>query len=145
MALKTTIAAGFAAIMMSLFAGSPAEAGTKVVIGIGNFGWGVQSCWGGWRYCGRHHRHRNYAYVPRHHNRYVVYYSDGYGGRGYARSHRGISCATAGRIVGRNGYASVRTNDCRGDVFTFNARKNGKFHRVRVNARNGRIIGSNRY
>ena len=141
MALKTTIAAGFATIIMSLFAGSSAEAGTKVVIGFGNFGWGVQSCWGWPRRCGWRPHHRNFVYVPRHHNKFVVY-SGGNGGKGHAR---GISCAAAGKVVSRNGYASVRTNDCRGDVFTFNARKNGKFHRVRVNAHNGHIIGSYRY
>ena len=36
------------------------------------------------------------------------------------------------------------TNDCRGDVYTFNAKRNGKFYRVKVNAHTGRIIGAGR-
>ena len=72
----------------------------------------------------------------------MVYLGGNGGNGGYAKSHR-VSCAKASGIVGRHGYGAVRINDCRGDVYTFNARKNGKFHRVRVNAHNGNIIGSN--
>ena len=42
MALKTTIAAALAAITLSLFAGAPAEAKTKVYLGVGGAGWGVR-------------------------------------------------------------------------------------------------------
>ena len=66
MALKTTIAAGLAAITMALFAGNAAEAKTKVVIGIGTGGWGAHSCWGGWRRnCGWHPRSHYYYHGPR--------------------------------------------------------------------------------
>ena len=139
MALKTTIAAGLAAITMTLFAGSAAEAKTRVVIGIGNFGWGVQSCWGRQRHCGWHPRQNYYHYTPRHHGKTVVYLG---GNGGHAKGNR-VSCAKASALVVRKGYNGVRINDCRGGVYTFNARKNGKFHRVRVNAYNGHIIRSN--
>lgn len=136
MALKTTIAAALAALTMTFFAVPAADAGTKVVIGVGNFGWGVHSCWGWPRRCGWHPRHNYYHYTPRFHGKTVVHLG---GNGGHAKNYR-VSCAKAGNIVARNGYGAVRINDCRGSVYTFNARKNGKFHRVRVNAWNGHII-----
>jgi hypothetical protein len=137
MALKTMIAAAIAALTMAFATIPSADAKTKVVIGIGNFGWGVQSCWGWPRRCGWHPRHNYYHYAPRHHyGKRVVYLG---GGGGHAKVNR-VSCARASGILARNGYGGVRVNDCRGSVYTFNARKNGKFHRVRVNAHNGHII-----
>ncbi len=141
MALKTTIAAVLAALTMTLFAGSAAEAKTKVVINFGNVGWGVHSCWGRNRHCGWHPRHNYYHHTPRFHGKTVVYLG---GNGGHAKKHR-VSCTKASNIVDRRGYNDVRIGDCRGDVYTFNARKNGKYHRVRVNAHNGNIIGSSRY
>ena len=137
MALKTTIAAVLTALTLTLFAVPAAEAKTKVVIGIGNFGWGVQSCWGWPRRCGWHPRQNYYHHTPRYYGKTVIHL--GGGNSGYAKSNR-VSCARASGIVARNGYNGVRINDCRGSVYTFNARKNGKFHRVRVNARNGNIL-----
>ena len=137
MALKTTIAAALAAITLSLFAGAPAEAKTKVYLGVGGAGWGVHSCWDWPRRCGYHPRARAYPrplyYAP---SRPVVIYKD------YGRNR--VSCTTARRIVDRNGFNSVRTNECRGDTFTFNGWRNGKLYRVYVNARNGRIIDTRR-
>jgi hypothetical protein len=135
MALKTTIAAGLAAITMALFAGNAAEAKTRVVIGIGTGGWGAHSCWGWHRRCGWHPRAGYYYHTP---GRVVIYSNVHNGGR------KALSCASARRVVDRGGYNGVKTNDCRGDVYTFNARKNGKLYRVKVNARTGNIIGSGR-
>lgn len=149
MALRTKIAAVLAAITLGLFAGSAAEAKTRVVIGVGNVGWGVHSCWGGWRrHCGW--KGRNHYYRHGYRNKIVVHAggfgrSHGYGhGYVHARRGKGMSCGRAAGIVDRNGYSAVRINDCRGDVYSFNARKHGKFYRVRVNSHTGRIVGSGR-
>jgi hypothetical protein len=148
MALKTTIAAALAAVTLGLFAGSAAEAKTRVVIGVGNVGWGAHGCWNGRRHhCGWHngrrYHNRGYVYLGGHyrgpHNRVVVYTKGGYGSRGGV-----ISCGRAAGIVDRNGFSAVRAKDCRGEVYSFNARKHGKSYRVKVNAYTGRIIGSGR-
>lgn len=69
-----------------------------------------------------------------------------HGGHGYNRGwprHR-LSCRQASRIVYRHGYHRVRARDCRGRFYGFIARKHHRLYMVKVNARNGRIVGRSR-
>jgi len=58
--------------------------------------------------------------------------------RHYRGPHR-ISCRQARHIVRRSGFRRIRTVECRGRTYTFNARRHGDYYRVRVNARRGYI------
>jgi hypothetical protein len=140
MALKSTIAAALAAVTMLLLPAGAAEAKTRVVIGIGTPGWGV-GYWNG-PYCGPNHwrcrvapRYGYYRVVP---PAPVYYY-------GYAGPVRGkVSCGLARNIVDGSGYNNVRARDCSGRIYSFTGTRKGLRYVVRVNAYNGRIIGSGR-
>lgn len=135
MAFKTTIAAAFAALTMAFIpvTSTPAEAGTKVVIGIGN-GPGIGHCWSrNGRRCNWHPRPHHFYYAPRHR---PVYYYD------YRAPAVGkISCRAAANLVDHSGFYSVKARDCQGRIYSFKARKKGHNYIVKVNARTGRIIG----
>ena len=59
-----------------------------------------------------------------------------YGGRRY------ISCRHGARIVDRRGYSRVRPFDCNRPTYRYRARRGGDWWIVRLNARNGRIVGT---
>jgi hypothetical protein len=59
-----------------------------------------------------------------------------YGGRRY------ISCRHGARIVDRRGYNRVRPIDCNRPFYRYRARRDGIWWIVRLNARNGRIVGA---
>jgi hypothetical protein len=139
MKLKMFFAAFLAALTLSLFAGAPAEAKTRVYVGIGAPVWGPgYHCWGYPRRCGYRPGYRYVAprpvYIP---PRPVVVAPVVVRGR--------ISCATARNIVDRRGYNAVVARNCSGSVYSFKARRNGLVYRVDVNARNGHIIGTRRF
>jgi hypothetical protein len=60
-----------------------------------------------------------------------------YGGRRY------ISCRHGARIVDRRGFSRVRPFDCDRPFYRYRARRGGDWWIVRLNARNGRIVGVN--
>lgn len=148
MAIRKILAAGMFAISMAFAVAAvpaPAEAKTNVVIGVGGYGYagGYHGrCWNNRPVdrC-RYHRHRHRHYY----NRYIIpfprpiYYYDDY-------PHRvgKLSCGTAKDILRGNGYRSIVTRDCQGTSYSFKARKNGRTYIVRMNARNGRIVGVSR-
>jgi hypothetical protein len=59
-----------------------------------------------------------------------------YGGRRY------ISCRHGARIVERRGYNRVRPFECNRPLYRYRARRDGIWWIVRLNARNGRIVGA---
>lgn len=64
----------------------------------------------------------------------------GYGGF-YGRN---ISCVTGARIVDRR-FNNVTMRNCRGRVYEYTGRRNGKWYRVNVSAVTGRIITVRRW
>jgi len=142
MALKTTLAAGFAALTLLLMPPSAAEAKTKVKIGVAIGGLG-HPCWGyhGYR-CGWRHKPHYLYYKPRH--RPGFYYYDDYGYDDYRRVRSKMSCGAARHLVDVSGFNSVKTRECQGKVYTFKARKKGHNYIVKVNAVARRIIGASR-
>jgi len=148
MAIKSIIAASLVAATMALLPGSaPAEAKTNIVIGIGTPGWG-NPCWNRYSYCGGWARPR-YYYAPRVHAPYLYesYRYDGYyyDNRQYRNPIRArMSCGAARNLVDHSGYSRVSTSECRGDVYTFAARRNGKSFLVKVDAFARRIVGTRR-
>lgn len=145
MAFKTLLAAGFAALTLAFAPVPQAEAKTNVHIGIGigTGGW-VDPCWGNsGRRCGWRPRPHYFYYVPRH--RPLYYYDDDR----YDYVHRPVrhrlTCHAARNLVDRSGFNSVRTRECRGEVYTFRARKKGHNYVVKVNAYSRRIVAVSRY
>lgn len=70
------------------------------------------------------------------------YYGPYYGRRHYVRprrSYRRISCARGRRIVRARGYYRVRARDCTGKSYSFTAKKHGRWYRIHMRSRNGRI------
>jgi hypothetical protein len=140
MALKTTLAAAFAAVTMMLVPMSAAEAKTKVVIGIGGPVYGGIGYYHG---CGKNkwrcHNYRRHAYIgitPR-----IPVYAGGY----YAPRHAGkLSCSAARNMVDHSGFNHVKARDCKGKVYSFSASRKGHRYLVRVNAHTGRIVGTGR-
>lgn len=65
-------------------------------------------------------------------------------GRGYARRDDRISCRTGRRIVGRSGFNRVRVIECRGDTYTYRAKRGSRQFRVSVDAYDGVIVGRSR-
>ncbi len=67
---------------------------------------------------------------------------------GYARPVYGgddrISCRTGQRIVDRSGFNRVRVIECRGDTYTYRAKRGSKHYRVSVDAYDGVIVGRSR-
>lgn len=66
---------------------------------------------------------------------------------GYARPVYGddrISCRTGQRIVDRSGFSRVRVIECRGDTYTYRAKRGSKNYRVSVDAYDGVIVGRSR-
>lgn len=135
--LKKTIIAGFA-LLIAAFAFQPvekAEAKVKVHIGIGG-GYGYDP------YYDRGYRPRPRYYDP------DPYYGGGY----YApppryrprRVTRRLNCRQARRVLRNYGYRNIRTLNCRGKRYKFNAVKRGRWYRVRMNSRNGRLFGIRR-
>lgn len=146
MALKTTFAAGIVALTMAFLPASQAEAKTNVNIGIGigTPGWS-NTCWGKHgRRCGvwRPYPHHFYYAPPRR----PVYYYDDYRYNDYRRpaARNKLSCGAAANLVDRNGFNAVKARDCRGEVYTFKARKKGHNYIVKVNAFTRRIVGAGR-
>lgn len=66
------------------------------------------------------------------------YPGDGYYGGYYPRRH-GISCNKGRNIVRWHGFNRVHAVDCGAPVYQYNARKNGRFYRVKVSSR-GHVI-----
>lgn len=73
-------------------------------------------------------------------------YYDGYGWYDYGRwgdvrlRHQRLSCGDARRLVDRSGYGRVRTVECNGRTYTFQAEnRRGKRVTVYVNSRTGAI------
>ncbi len=54
-------------------------------------------------------------------------------------SPRRSSCNPARVSVRDEGYETIRTIECRGPNFTFHAKREGRWWKVKVRARNGRI------
>ena len=54
-------------------------------------------------------------------------------------SPRRSSCYRAHRTVLDHGYKKIRTVDCKGRHYTFHARRDGRWWKVKVRARNGKI------
>ncbi len=54
-------------------------------------------------------------------------------------SPRRSSCNRALTSVHEDGYQAIRTIECRGRNFTFHARRDGRWWKVKVRAKNGRI------
>jgi hypothetical protein len=82
------------------------------------------------------------------------YYGGGYYGPGYyepdyyvprrryrprPRYVRKLSCRQARRIVARHRYHNIRAVDCGGVRYGFHAKRNGRWYRMRMNARTGHI------
>jgi hypothetical protein len=136
MALKTTIAAGFAALSMAFLTGA-AEAKTKVVIGIGTPGW----YHGG--YCYNHpYRCRpapRAVYYNYHVNPGPVIY---YNNRAPLRGK--MSCNRARNLVDDSGFNRVNVRECGGSVYTFTGMRNGNRFVVKVDAFARRIVGVGR-
>lgn len=127
MALKSLFAAGLVAAVLALLPGAaPAEAKTRVVIGIGLPG-PVYSCGHFRRNCAVRVRPRYIA------PRAAVLY------RAPVRAR--LSCSAALRVVGFGGFFSVRTHGCRGDYYSFIGHRHGHPYRIKVNAITGRIVG----
>lgn len=137
MALKTTLAAGLAALTLLFVPMSAAEAKTKVKIGIAIGGWN-QTCWGAHGYrCGWRHK-PNYLYYKHRHRPAFYYYED------YSPVRGKMSCSAARHLVDNSGFNGVKTSECKGKVYTFKARKKGHNYVVKVNAVARRIIGVGR-
>jgi hypothetical protein len=69
------------------------------------------------------------------------YYGGGYYGPSYhapVYRHR-ISCGRAISIVRHSGFYRVRAVDCSGRRFTFHAKRNGVWRRIRMYSASGRI------
>jgi hypothetical protein len=142
MALKSALAAGLVALTMAFVPGAPAEAKTRVHIGIGS-GPFVDYCWTrGGRHCGWRPRPHHFYYVPHHRPLYFYGYDYRYDHRRPVA--RKMSCRAAANLVDHSGYNHVRTSECRGEVYTFRARKKGHNYIVKVNAFTHRIIGVGR-
>lgn len=58
----------------------------------------------------------------------------------YQQSYR-ISCSEGRRIVADDGFNRVRTVECDGRTFTYQARRGNRIFRVLVNSRRGTITG----
>ncbi len=141
--LKSTIAAGFAAVTMLLLPGAPAEAKTKIVIGIGSpyYGgyYGGSYCYNRPYKCRPAPRPYYFKYAP---TRYYYDYDYRYD---YRRKHSAkLSCNAAAKIVDSSGFNHVSKRDCSGSVYSFNAKRKGKSYRVSVSAQTGRIVGTTR-
>ena len=57
----------------------------------------------------------------------------------YPQQYYRISCGRGRSIVGDNGYNRVRTVECNGTTFTYQARRGYRTYRVFVNSRRGTI------
>ena len=138
MAFKTLIAAGLAAATLAFMPVSPAEAKTKIVIGIGTpgFGYGNSYCYKHPRRCGGYAPRPHYYYAPRH--RPVYYYDD------YAPVRHKLSCGAARNLVDHSGFNKVKAAECGGKIYTFRAIKKGHRYVVKVNSVTGRIISAGR-
>ena len=130
--------------VVAMFALQPvekAEAKVRVHIGIGGPGgyYGGPYYGGGYQpyYRPRYYAPRPYygGYNPRRH-RYAPTYRPRRVGR--------LNCRQARRVVRNRGYRNIRSIDCRGRRFTFHAIKRGRWYRVRMNSRNGRLFGIRR-
>ncbi len=137
MALKSIIAAGFVAATMAFLPVQPAEAGTKITVGIG-LGGPSYSCWRHPRYCGWAPRPRYFYAPPR---RPALYYY----GYDYRRPvARKMSCSAARNLVDHSGFNRVNTTECRGEVYTFTGLRKGHRYVVKVDAFARRIVGTRR-
>ncbi len=55
------------------------------------------------------------------------------------KSAAALSCDKATAIVSSYGFASVKAEDCQGQVYAFNATRDGKAYAVRLNAASGEL------
>ncbi len=130
--LKKTIIASLA-VLIAIFAFQPvekSEAKARVHIGVYPYGgYGYPPYYGG-------------GYYP------DPYYGGGYypPRRRYAPTYRPrrISCRRAIRIVRNHGYRRVRARDCRGSKYSFTGKKRGRWYRIRMYSRSGRIYSVRR-
>ncbi len=140
MAIKTLIAAGLAAATFAFMPVTPAEAKTKIVIGIGTpgyyDGYGNDYCYRHPRRCGGYAPRPHYYYVPRHRPVYDDY--------DYEPVRRKLSCRAAANLVDDSGFNKVRISECQGRIYTFTASRKGHRFVVKVNAVSQRIIGTSR-
>lgn len=67
----------------------------------------------------------------------------GYGGWGTIGVKRG-TCRHGLRVVNRR-FNNVFIRDCRGQVYEYGGRRNGKWYKIKVSAYNGRIVDVRRW
>ncbi len=134
MTLKSLLAGGLLALGIGLGSGlavEPADAKTRVYIGIGN-PYPYYDCYnpGYLDWCGHGFYRPAYRFYPRYR-----YYRDD-------QADRRHSCRSAERAIRHAGYRNVRAVDCGGRIYGFQATKRGKRYSLRVNALTGRITTS---
>ena len=56
-----------------------------------------------------------------------------------------ISCSYARKLLRQNGYRNVKSYDCQGTTYGFNATKRKKRYKITVSARDGHIISRKQY
>ncbi len=100
---------------------------------------------GNWRYDPRRHRRHDHGDAVFRFNFGGFFYDQPYWQQHqyYQQSQR-ISCREGRSIVADNGYNRVRTIECDGTTFTYQARRGYRTYRVFVNSRRGTISGVTR-
>ncbi len=138
MILRSLLTAAAMALSISTFA-NDAEAKTRVYIGIGSplyygecdYSLIFHNCYDRF---GRYYGPPRYYYPRRYRERPI------YDNRDYDR----LSCGAARRLLRSNGYRNISVRDCNGSNYSFNATKNGRPYRVRMNALTGDFSRSRR-
>ncbi len=103
----------------------------------------------GWQ----HYNHPRYYYDPYFVSPYIYdsydddrfTYDEYYDHIDQPRRAARVSCASANRLLRRNGYRNVKATDCKGKSYGFTASKGGKSYKLTVSARTGSIISRKRY
>lgn len=118
------IAAAAVAVPLMLAGSSPSTAGSNVDV---RFGFGTP-----------YYGHSAYPYYPYYGD---VYYRDRfYDDDDYVYRPRGkMSCWQAKQLVRDRGFRRVRTVECNGRIYTFEAIRRGKVVVISVNARTGAV------
>src|SRR5262245_5724618 len=118
MNLRNALCAAALAVPMTLAGAAPSMAGTDVDvrfgIGVPGYGYGYGNGYG-------------YSSYP--------YYDDYYSQRPYWK----MSCWQAKQLVRDRGFYRVRTIECNGRVYTFEAVRHGRIVLVNVNSRTGAV------
>ena len=93
-----------------------------------------------WKYdSSRHRRHMNRDNVFRFEFGGFFYDQPYWQQPGYGYGYSKISCARGRSIVDWNGFDRVRTVECDGLTYTYNAKRHGQTYQVLVNSRRGTI------